>query len=467
MASAAVYRKSNVTMQITRSTSHRPAGPWQVLALYVFLVAAPLLIAAFSVARERGFAAELAVGTGLVALAMLLLQFISSGRHERVSGGIGIDRTLRFHQLSAWVLIALVLLHPLLLVLPSSMNDLRNEPGQILVRLAMMAEAPFLRSGVLALVLLIVLVALAALRTRIRLRYEIWRATHLVLALVVAAASLHHALAAGQYSSGGLLKVWWVLMAVCALAAAAYAHILKPVLLARAAWRVKSNQADGEGIRELVIEPVNGKGLKYAAGQFIWVDFGRRPTPLGDHPYSLASSPREGPDLRLLIKARGDFSGAAASIAPGTPAYVDGPHGDFFIEGRDVDAIALIAGGIGIAPIAGILRDLAHAGDRRKIALLYGARNLERMAGREAIAAVERSLDLQTEFVLDEPPPDWQGGSGAISPEAVLRTLRGHDPRRCLCLLCGPTGMMLATEQILLRAGVPAINIVYERFDYA
>jgi len=454
-------------MHTPRNSRHRPSGPWPVLALYVLFVVAPLVIAAFGAARERGFVTELAIGAGLVALAMLLLQFISSGRHERISGGAGIDRTMRFHQLSAWVLFALVILHPLLLVLPSSLDDLLNAPGQVPARLAMMAGAPFLRSGVLALVLLVVLVALAALRTRISLRYEIWRASHLVLALVVVAASLHHALAAGQYSSEGFLKAWWVLLGIGALASTGYAHVLKPVLQARAAWRVKSNQADGEGVRELVLESVKGEGLKYAAGQFIWVGFGRLPFPLGDHPYSLASSPREGTDLRLLIKARGDFSAAAGAIAPGTPVYVDGPHGDFFIEGRDADAIALIAGGIGIAPVSGILRDLAQAGDRRPVALLYGVRNLERMSGRAVITSAARALDLQTEFVLEEPPPDWQGGSGAITPEAVLRTLRGQDPRRCLCLLCGPTGMMLAAEQTLLRAGVPAANIVYEQFDYA
>lgn len=454
-------------MQIPRHSPQPLVGPWRVLALYAVIVLAPLVIAAFSAARERGFAAELAIGTGLVALGMLLLQFISSGRHERISGGAGIDRTLRFHQLSAWVLSGLVLLHPLLLVLPSSFDDLRNELGEVPARLAMMAGVPHLRSGVVALVLLVLLVALAALRTRISLRYEIWRATHLVLALVVASASLHHAFAAGQYSSEGFLQAWWVLLGVCALASTGYAYLIKPILLARTAWRVKSNEVDGDGIRELVLEPVNGKALEYAAGQFIWVDFGRYPFPLRDHPYSLASSPREGRDLRLLIKARGDFSAAAGAIVPGTPAYVDGPHGDFFIEGRDADSIALIAGGIGIAPIAGILRDLTQAVDRRPVGLLYGARNLERMAARAVIAGAAQTLDLKTEYVLEAAPPGWQGGMGAITPEAVLRTLRGLDPRHCLCLLCGPTGMMLAAEQTLLHAGVPAANIVYECFDYA
>ncbi len=444
-------------------SSRIPFSAWQALALYVFAATAPLLIAALAEARERDFAAELAVGAGLVALAMLLLQFISSGRYERISGGAGIDRTLRFHQLAAYALSGLVLLHPLLLALPSEPGEL----GRLPAGLVMLAGAPMLRSGVLALAGLAILVALGILRAHIALRYETWRGTHVLLALGVAVASLHHAMSVGQYSNGMVLRFYWMLLAMCALASTGYVYLFKPLRLARTAWRVKSNRPAGEATRELLLQPESGSALDYAAGQFIWVSFGHRPFPLNDHPYSLASSPREGPELRLLIKARGDFSGNAAAIAPGTPAYVDGPHGDFVIAGHDADAIALIAGGIGIAPIAGILRDLQLSGDHRPVRLLYGARNLERMAGREMIDGVAGSLDLNVEYVLEAPPPGWQGGAGSITPEAVLRTLRGTDPQRCLCMLCGPTDMMLAAEDALLRAGVPAANIVYERFDYA
>jgi ferredoxin-NADP reductase len=145
---------------------------------------------------------------------------------------------------------------------------------------------------------------------------------------------------------------------------------------------------------------------------------------------------------------------------------VDGPHGDFVLAGREAASVALFAGGIGIAPILGILRDMQLSGDRRPVSLVYGARNQERLVGRDAISEAASALSLRVDYVLEMPPPHWQGSVGGITAEVVRQAIIGRDPRHCICLLCGPTGMMLAIERVLLEAGVPARNIVYEQFDY-
>jgi predicted ferric reductase len=434
-----------------------------MLALaFVGLAAVPLLLAAHGQARERGAVAELAVGAGLLALAMLLMQFISSGRYEKVSGRAGIDATMRFHQLTAYGVLALAVLHPVFFLWPDTLQDLGRVPGM----LAMMAGAPPLRSGVIALLLLAALVPMGMLRSRLPLRYEGWRILHALLAVGAGGASLHHALSVGGYSSAPGLVWFWALLGTAAMGSLAYVYFIKPAVLARRAYRVTSNREAGSGIRELVLAPGAGRPLAYHAGQFVWVSFGGWPFPWRDHPYSLASSPREGGSLRLLIKARGDFSAAAGAIAEGTAAYVDGPHGAFTLQGREADVIVLIAGGIGIAPILSILSDLRFSGDGRRVRLVYGARELSRLVGRDVIDAALPVLNLEVDYVLEEPPPGWTGSAGAITPERVLRTLRGADPHRCLILLCGPTPMMLAAERTLLDAGVPSSNIVYERFDY-
>lgn len=443
------------------SPPRRSPPPWLLVLLYALLGVAPLIIAAALHGRERDVQGELAVGAGLVALAMLLVQFISSGRFEGISGRAGIDRTLRFHQLGAYGLLLLAVLHPLLFMFSRDPADWLRLPRQFF----MLASSSHLLSGTIALVLLIALVPAAIYRTRLALRYEAWRGLHVLLAVGAGVAGLHHALSVGGYSGETALKVFWVLLAAAAMGSLAYGYLVKPVLLSRSAWRVKSNESAGDGIRRLVLEP-GGRGLDYQAGQFVWVNFGHRPFPIGDHPYSLASSPLDGRDLSLLIKARGDFSSAAGSIPVGAVAYVDGPHGDFVLAGREAASVALFAGGIGIAPILGILRDMQLSGDSRPVSLVYGARNAERLAGREAINEAAGVLDLSVDYVLENPPPHWQGSVGGISPEVVARAIKGRDPRHCICMLCGPTAMMLATERVLLDAGVPARNIVYERFDY-
>lgn len=439
--------------------NRRSLPPAAVALIYAALVLAPLALAALAAERAGPILRELGIGAGLAGLSLLLLQFLSSGRFERLSGRVGIDATMRLHQLAARSILALALLHPLAFVLPGS-------PAEVVDGLRGLAAVPSMRSGVVALAVLIVLVIAAIWRRRLPLRYERWRGSHALLALVASIGALHHALTVGSYSSAGLLAGYWGLLAAGAFAAFGYGYLVKPFRLARRAYRVRSNESRGDDIRELVLSPVSGASLAYRAGQFVWVDFGRRPFTLRDHPFSLASSPREGPDLRLLIKARGDFSSKLADILPGTQAFVDGPHGNFSCHGRDGDSLALFAGGIGIAPILGILRDLAAERDARPIGLVYGARNVGRLVARQEIGAFGSVLDLQTEFVLEEPPAEWTGGRGEITREAVKRALRGRDPRRSLCLICGPTPMMLAIERHLLALGVPARQIVFERFEY-
>jgi len=288
----------------------------------------------------------------------------------------------------------------------------------------------------------------------------------MVLALAAAIASVHHAVSTGAYSGTPALMSAWLLLGMAALGSVAYVYLIKPILLKRSAYRVKLNRQAGEGIRELVLEPAHERRLSYEAGQFVWVSFGRWAFPLNDHPYSLASSPREGGELSLMIKARGDFSSAMAAIPVGETAFVDGPYGDFRLGASEARVIALYAGGIGIAPILGILRELQAAKDKRTVRLVYGARNLDRLVGRDIIEGVERSLDFRRDYVLEEPPADWQGSAGAITPSIVLRAIAGDDPQQCLCMICGPTPMMQAIERVLLDAGVPPANIIYERFEY-
>lgn len=403
--------------------------------------------------------ADLARLAGAVALALLLLQFLTSGRLERLSGRFGIDATMRLHQLAARAVLLLALLHPLAFALPGS-------PREAMDALAMLFALEPMRSGVAALAALALLVAAAIARKRLPLPYEAWRGSHVLLALLAAGGALHHAFTVGTASGTGAPAVLWALLAAAAFATLAWSWLLKPFLLARRAWVVTQNEARGEGIRELVLEPANGAAMAYRAGQFVWVDFGRVPFTLRDHPFSLASSPREGPALRLLIRDRGDFSGAVESIAPGCRAFVDGPHGNFTHEGRGGQSILLVAGGIGIAPILGILRDLAAAGDPRPVSLVYGARDQARLAGREVIAAAAGRLSLRVTWVLEDPPAGWAGATGAITEAVIAGAMQGFDPAGTLALSCGPTPMMLSVARQLRALGVPAGKIVYERFEY-
>jgi predicted ferric reductase len=411
--------------------------------------------------RESEFLRELSIGAGIAAYAMLLLQFVSSGRYETMSGRVGIDITMRFHQLAARAATVLVIAHPLLLVAPESLDEL----GDALSGLMALFAAPQMLSGVVALALTLAIVVAGIRRLRLPMRYELWRASHAVLAVGIAAAGAHHAFSAGTYSENALLQLYWWSLLVIAIGSLLFVYGIKPFLLLRNAYRLVSTEEIGPGIREIILAPARGRSFRFVAGQFAWVTFGRRPLAVFDNPFSISSSPSELPRVRLLVKARGDTSGGLGELPAGAPVYLDGPHGNFTLEGRRGKAICLIAGGIGIAPVIGLLRDLAAKRDPRPLALIYAARNPAMLVHAAEIRELQDRLDLGVTFSVDEAPPGWEGLTGNVGEARFAAALRAA-PEDCLCLACGPTPMMLAAERALLAAGVPPGQIVYERFEY-
>jgi ferredoxin-NADP reductase len=78
-----------------------------------------------------------------------------------------------------------------------------------------------------------------------------------------------------------------------------------------------------------------------------------------------ANWPRaEHPDAKeFTIKALGDFTELLIGLRPGRRVYLDGPHGQFTIDGVRSSGFVFIAGGVGITPMMSILRTLADRGD--------------------------------------------------------------------------------------------------------
>jgi predicted ferric reductase len=441
-----------------------PGPPPLVLALAAaLLLVLPVVAALWLLRAELDLWRALGLATGVLALALLLLQFLSSGRFESLSGKTGIDRTMRAHQLAGRALLMLVIAHPLLLVFPAPGDDWAAVPETLWVLTGMRP----MRSGTLALLLLVLLVGWSLLRRRLRrkLPHELWRVAHLLLAIAAAAAAVHHALSIGSVSPGALRPYWWLLL-VAAAAAVLWVHGIKRMQMARRPWRVTGNRDVAAGIRELTLQADGHRPAPFLPGQFAWLDIGRQPVPVRDHPFSIASSPAELPVLRLLIKARGDFTGALDRVALGSRAFLDYPHGAFTPQVRPWDRLLLVAGGIGVAPIFSILRALADAGDRRPVTLIYGANFAADFVGRDELAQLAQRLVLDVQLFVDHPTDDAPLRPRAdLLPQvaAVAREARGG---RLLAMICGPVGMPRAVEAVLRAEGVEREAIVYERFDY-
>jgi predicted ferric reductase len=436
--------------------------PALLIAGYILLTLAPLALAWAQGKPPRPFMDELSSGLALAAFAILLMEFLLSGRFRSISERIGMDVTMRFHQLLARVAAAFILVHPFLYSTPIGLA--RPDDATHRGHLGLTGAAAY--SGILGWLLLLLLVITAMRRTQIGHSYERWRIGHAIGAVLIAGLVAHHAFAAGRYSGEGPLLWFWILLLALAAMTMLAVYLIRPLLRLRRPYEVVAVTPVAANTWQLEIRPRHGAALDYEAGQFVWLRVGRNPWSPDEHPFSIASAPADRTKLSFIIKAFGDFTSKLGGIAPGAKAYVDGPYGHLTLARRQCEGVALLAGGVGIAPLLGILRQMQASGDRRPVILVYGNRSRAQIVLTEELDALAASLNLKVVHVLSEPDGEWTGRRGMLD-EALLRELFGFDGAARWCyLLCGPQGMMESCERSLLGLGVPARQIVSERFYY-
>ncbi|MDR3531783.1 MAG: ferredoxin reductase family protein [Rhodopila sp.] len=437
--------------------------PLLVIGPYVICVVAPLGAAVLGETRSRGFYQELSMDLAVAGLAMLFMQFALSGRFKFLSGNIGIDTLMRFHQLAARMVLGLLIAHPLLLVAPA----LWGHPAVAARMLSTMFTARVLRSGTTAWLLLVLLVPIAIYRDKLPISYEAWRSSHGLGGIAAAGFGLHHALSVGASRAyppfvGSLLA-----LSAFAIFSVLFVYGLKPLWQLRRHYRVVSNRKVAERMWEIVLEPRNGASIAFTSGQFAWLKFGRSPFHVSDHPFSICTTPNSRPRIAFLIKEAGDFTRRIGTIAVGTCAFVDGPFGTLTLKGRSPKGVVLIAGGVGFSPILGILRQLRAERFKGSVCLIYGNRVRTQVLFQDEIEAMKQELDLSVHLLLSEPPADWSGNVGELTAETLARCLDFSDLAERLYLVSGPPAMVKGVEKALRARGIPRRNIIAEHFKFA
>jgi len=436
--------------------------PVVLIGGYISIVLLPLVLAWLGARPPRSFMNELATGTGILAFVIILVEFVLSGRFRAISGKVGLDVTMLYHQLLARTALVLALVHPFLY--RGDFNYQR--PWDPTRQLTLANDFDSLATGLVAWIALIVFVAISVARDQLPYRYETWRLMHGLGAILIAGFGLHHTLHAGRYSQDPVLAGVWLTLFGVAIVSLVFVYVVRPILQRNRAWRVVSVKQRALKIWELTLKPENHHGLDFEAGQFAWLNVGNSSFSLHENPFSISSAPSDKDSIQFLIKELGDFSGSVGGIAPGTKAYIDGPHGNLTVAGRNEPGIALIAGGVGVAPLLSILRQLRLDGDNRPSVLVYANRIEQQIVHREELEALATDHGTKVVHVLSEPPEGWDGLVGLVEPEMLGNLFQSAGSKDWLYILCGPVAMMEIVESALLEMGVPHHNIVSERFDY-
>lgn len=431
--------------------------PHSLIIAYLCVVLLPL-VASWSVGGPpRPFLQELASGLGILAFSIILVEFLLSGRFKSISNSIGMDRTMRFHQIIARSALLFALVHPFLYGGTPSGGQRPWDPTR---QLTLTTDLSSLSSGLAAFVLLPSLVLFAVYRTQLDYKYETWRLMHGLGAALIAMLLLHHTVYAGRYGSQILMTWLWLTLTVVSVGSLFYVYLLVPLLEKRRSWRVTSVTQLTPRQWELTVAANEHAGLDYKAGQFAWLNVGHSPFSLNENPFSISSAPASGSAVSFMIKELGDFTRTIGLIKPGTVAYLDAAYGTLVVDDRKEPGVALIAGGIGIAPLMSILRQMRLTEDTRSVKVVYGNRSINQVAYRD-------ELDNEdVTYVLSAPPETWQGETGLIDPKLLDRVFTLEEIREWVFVVCGPSKMMDVVEDHLISRGAPSNHILVERFDY-
>jgi len=182
------------------------------------------------------------------------------------------------------------------------------------------------------------------------------------------------------------------------------------------------------------------------AGQFVMV------VPPGGERVSTALGVYEadGERVSLMLVVVGARTRELASLRSGDPLVVYGPLGNGFDLaglGRDV---ALVAGGVGVAPMLLTARDLIARGTR--VTLYYGARTASALVDVELFEALGAEVVLATD--------DGTRGHHGYATDLLSRAERRH----ATVAACGPSPMLRSVARVAKALGLAAQLSLEETF---
>jgi predicted ferric reductase len=391
--------------------------------------------------------------TGLLGAFLALVQLLLLARMP-VLDELGPERVGTWHRRAGIACFALIAAHTVLITAGYARADgigVGREAGDLLTGYSGVALAT------VALGLLVAVVLTSVVAVRRRLGYRAWHAIH-VLAYLAVALGFSHQLATGhEFVDQPVARAyWWSLYAVTIGALIAFRLVLPVARSLRHDLRVARVVPEAPGVVSVQMSGNRLDRLPVRSGQFLHWRFLDRGHWLHARPFSLSAAP-DGRRLRITVKEAGDGTARLASLRPGTRVVAEGPCGGLTAAARRRPRVALIAGGVGIAPIRALLEDMP--GDPGDIAVIYRAGRADAVLFRDELDELARRRGADLHYVVGE-----RSNGVLLSPEHLCELIPDIAERDVY--VCGPSSMTEAARDSLGRAGVGRGQIVSEGFAW-
>lgn len=195
-------------------------------------------------------------------------------------------------------------------------------------------------------------------------------------------------------------------------------------------------------------------GFVFKAGD--WIDLEFKDGPLnGGKTYSLSSSPTEAGIVITFRKGLSEIKRTLQSVKPGDEMYISQYGNDYDFQLHQNRSSVLIAGGVGIAPFRGMLKEMLDTHSKNDVSLIY--------------------INQQQTFLFEDEINNWAAASSHLTVtyintkdinrkrrEGLIRSLIKDVSQNFY--ISGPPGMAESHEHLLIDMGVPVRTIRIDSF---
>lgn len=381
----------------------------------------------------------------LLGTTLLSISFLLSSRLRFVEDWFGgLDKVYRLHHLTGGFSFALLLHHPLFLLINALPNTALGW------KYLWLSDVLPYNWGVLSLYSLLLMLTLTLF---LNLPYSVWKKTHELMGISLLFATLHILTISSDVSRYYPLRFWILLLLLVSAISVIYRRFLYSLFGPKYTFLI--NTVDRrEDVLVIDLIPTTKK-MKFTPGQFVFARF----EGLGKetHPFSISSN-EQNDSVRLAVKILGDFTLSMRSLKVGDQVTIWGPYGKFFegaLNGKD---LVWVAGGIGVTPFLSLMTSKLVTGTERKVDFFYCVNS-----PKEAVfdQEIEENSSLNPSIVYHKYNSQTEG---RIDAKKIIKLTGSLINKKVF--LCGPLPMMDSLAKQFKSLGLKNRDIIFEDFNF-
>lgn len=401
----------------------------------------------------------------LVGTTLLLFHLILVARVPWIERVFGLDRLTGSHKRLAKPLIYLVVVHVLLSGIYSSVQD-GSSLLEAFTHVAFNYQEMVAATIGFALMLAVMFSSIRVARAH--LKYEYWYLIHLSAYLAVALSIPHQLVFGTDFLTERLLVAYFVALYVFVMINVIWFRALSNFVRSFARrLEISKVEPEGNDSTSLYVAGKNLETMGVKSGQFFMLRIMTLRDFWKPHPFSVSSSANED-FIRFTIGNRGDDTARIKELAVGTKVVLEGPYGVFTEVKRTRQKVTMFAGGMGIAPIRSLAREIVSMpGD---VTIIYRMNSEKDSALADEIKLIAEQKGFTLHFLIGPRstkttwlPADL--GNGERNDHVILTDL-SPDIIDSDIFICGPTPWVNSLNKTLMKLNIPSHQIHIEEFAW-